>query len=212
MSGPAAAWTAWTLGALHTPPAEGTPRTVADDTTASSRSSGGSMLLAALVIAAAVASIPGTMFGVLCAVIGVEYRRVRTSRWLLWAAITLVVAVIAAGVDTGQWMAWSTSFAATTWASGLVAGFDTGIFGWAAANTDLSPVAVIATQLGFGLPTGFAVGAVFSAFRSRARRLEGVVEGDSYSNMRPVGWLDELNEKRVRARISDGAYLQEGRD
>lgn len=182
------------------------------DETKPSKPSATSPLLAVLAAVVAIAAVPGTVFGVCCAVIGVEYRRVRTSRWMAWSAITLVLAVIAAGVDTGTWSAWSTSFAARTWATGLVAGADTGILGWAAAHTDAPWSTVIATQLGFGIPIGFAIGAIYSVFRSRSRRLEGVVEGEAYSNLRPVGWLDRIHEQKVRARIADGSYLQEGLD
>lgn len=170
---------------------------------------GRSALLTGVLLVLAVAAVPGTMLAAAGAVIGIEYRRVRTSRWAAWAAIAVVIGVIAAGVDTGLWLAWSTSFAATTWASGMLSSFDTGILGWAAANTDMELPKVIGTQLAFGIPTGLGIGAIYSAFRSRARRLEGAVEGHAYSNMRPVGWLDRRHERKVREQIADGSYLQE---
>lgn len=184
---------------------------MADDTNARPNQ-GRSALLTGITLILATAALPGTMLAAAGAVIGIEYRRVRTSRWLAWSGAALVVGVIAAGVNTGLWLAWSTSFAATTWASGLLASFDTGTLGWAAANTDLPMLQVIGTQLAFGIPTGLAIGAIYSAFRSRARRLEGAVEGDAYSNMRPVGWLDRRHELKVREQIEDGAYLQEELD
>lgn len=171
---------------------------------------GRSALLTGAILVLAFATVPGTMLAAAGAVVGIEYRRVRTSRWFFWAVISLVIGVIAAGVDTGLWLAWSTSFAATTWASGLLASFDSGALGWAAANTDMPMTQVIGTQLAFGIPTGLAIGAVFSAFRSRSRRLEGAVEGEAYSNLRPVGWLDRRNERKVRENIASGAYMQEG--
>lgn len=184
---------------------------MADDNT-SRPNRGNSALLTGVILLLAVAAVPGTMLAAAGAVVGVEYRRVRTSRWFLWATITLVVGVIAAGGDTGLWLAWSTSFAATTWASGLLPSFDSGVLGWAADNTTMDLPKMIGTQLAFGIPTGLGIGAIFSAFRSRARRLEGAVEGEAYSNLRPVGWLDRRHERKVREQIADGAYMQEGRD
>lgn len=194
---------------MRTPGPHPKDTTVADDTP--TRSNGArSALVTGVLLFVAMAALPGTMLAAAGAVIGVEYRRVRTSRWFLWAAITLGLGVIAAGLSTSTWMAWSTSFAATTWAGGLLDGFDAGVLGWAAAHTTLPRAQVIGTQLAFGVPTGLALGAVYSAVRSRARRLEGAVEGDAYSNMRPVGWLDRRRERSVRHQIAAGDYLQEG--
>lgn len=176
------------------------------------KSSSSAPLLAALAAILATVTLPGVVAGVLIAVIGVEYRRVRTSRWLALSAITLVLAVIAAGLNVTAWAGWGLSFAANTWAGGLLPAGGTGAMAWAGSHTSMTWAQIIATQLGFGLPTGFAIGAGYSIFRARARRLEGVVEGAAYSNMRPVGWMDSAREKRERARIAAGDYLQEGID
>lgn len=173
--------------------------------------SAGAFLVVTAIIVLVIATVPGVACAAIVGVLGVEYRRVRTSRLMLAALIALVIAVIAAGFSTGQWAAWSTSFTAATWGSGLMPdpGNVSGILHWAATHTDASWPMIIATQVGFGTPVGLFLAGGYSAYRARSRRLLNSVEGDDFSSLRPVGFLDRAREARVRNRIESGYYLQE---
>ncbi|MFI8695960.1 hypothetical protein [Dietzia maris] len=184
-----------------------------DDENKPASSSNGPLLATAIAALAVIVAVPGVAITVVAGILAVEYRRVRTSRWMLAALVTLVIAVAVAGLNLARWTAWSTSFVAGTWGSGLLPdpGGATGILHWAATHTDATLLSIIATQAAFGVPVGlFCVGA-YSVFRVRSRRLLNVVEGPEYSNIRPVGVLDRRHEQRVRDRIASGHYLQEDR-
>lgn len=184
-----------------------------DDEKKQPSSSAGPQLAAALASLAVIVAVPGVAITVAAGILAVEYRRVRTSRWMLAALGTLVVAVAIAGLSVNQWTAWSTSFVAGTWGSGLMPdpGSATGILHWAATHTDANWLAIIATQAAFGVPVGLFCVGIYSVVRVRSRRLLNVVEGPEYSNIRPVGFLDRRHEERVRERMASGYYLQEYR-
>lgn len=179
----------------------------------SSSSSSGPLLAAAIAALAVIVAVPGVAVTVVAGVLAVEYRRVRTGRWMAAALAALVLAVAIAGLSIAQWAAWSTSFAAGTWASGLLPdpGLATGIMHWAATHTDTTWLVIIATQAAFGIPVGLFLVGGYSVFRVRSRRLLNVVEGPEYSNIRPVGFLDRRHEQRVRENMAAGHYLQEKR-
>ncbi|KSU66876.1 hypothetical protein AS032_31975 [Rhodococcus qingshengii] len=182
------------------------------DRESGSSSNAQARLIAAVLALAALAAVPGVVVAIVFAVLAFEIRRVRVKMWTIWAAVTAIIGIAAAGFSLTTWLYWSTSFTTRIWLHTPAANLppdSSGLLGWSRANADMSILQVIWTQLWFGVPVGFALAAVLIVlFRSRPRALRGRIEGAEHSNMRPVGILDRRRRDIERNKVASGHYLR----
>lgn len=184
--------------------------TIDDDTKAKASGSQASGLAPLAFGVALLALAPGVALTLLAGMIATEYRKVRTSRWLIASAATFAVALVITTFAGTSILLWLTTGAARTWA-GFILPADpasaTGMIGFAAANTGASWAFVIGTQIVAGVPIGLLLTAGYSAYRSYSRRLQNQIEGPEYSSARPFGILDKVNRDRQTRLISEGHYM-----
>lgn len=167
-------------------------------------SSGGLRLFGALIFAAAVVAFPGFMCVAIAGGLASELRKVRASRFALWAVVTGIIALIIAG-SPAVLLAGGASMLAFLAPAGTFTGTG-GVSGWLAAHEAVSLSSLLWPQIVFGIPAGLAAAALFTLIRYRARRLDGESEG-KLSMVRPVGWQDQLRRRRNIAAIARGDYL-----
>lgn len=148
----------------------------------------------AVVVALILQPLAVILFAVL-AVVG-EKRRVRLSRWVVATMVATLVGWVAAGVDPGHWWSW--------WATGgaLVLGDTANMFDGLpvvsalATYTSYSAGGLFIRHMFFAVPLALFTMTLWWWARSWSLRLRGENEGEQYSNIRPVGWLDKLRAQR----------------
>lgn len=137
-----------------------------------------------------------------------EYRRVRARWYLVWAAVTGFVALLAAQSATA-WAGWVLAQLGhfmprllphdpTNTDSALTV---------AAAFADRSLASAFAAELIAAAPLAMLTCALVVRYRSHARAERGTIEGERFSNVRPVGTLDRMRITRERAKVAAGHYL-----
>lgn len=151
---------------------------------------------------------PGYSIAVVTGVLIAEKRRVRISWYLLWALVSLVLGMLLSG-SAATWLGWN--LAGVGHLTPRLLPHD--------VNDVASPLTVAATfanrtlasaliaQLISGLPAALLTCAVIVRYRAFARSELGRIEGQRFSNIRPVGILDRARIRRERARIAAGHYL-----
>lgn len=169
---------------------------------------GGRILLA--VVAAVV--IPMTIVITVASLLTVERRRVRSRWWLLWACVSLAVAMAVSGSVVG-WLlqplrlpVWLLSHFAHLDVASVLDRFAGNLGGefTSVATSDLA--AALLGQTLFGLPVGFLITAVYTRVRRFKRQKLGEIEGPTFSNHRPVGFLDRRRANRVARQIRAGNF------
>lgn len=165
------------------------------------------LLLAAIVL---VVLFTGYVAITVAAILAHELRRVRARWYLLWAAVTFLIALLMAGSITA-WIGWNLAQVGHLVPNLLP--HDPADVGSpltiAAAFTDRSLASAVAAQLISAAPVAMMTTAMFVRYRSFARAERGKIEGDRFANIRPVGVLDRARIERNRRRIAAGYYLPE---
>ncbi len=141
-----------------------------------------------------------------------ERRRVRQRWWASWWAVFTLLALISAGGPLAL-IHHGVGVLVAPW-SGLIGGvlIDAGMLvGWNLQSTvaelqtwTISDIVV--WHILIGTPLGLFITLVVNEFRNYARRELGRIEGNDYSNVRPVGILDRLRQRRTTRRIRSGAF------
>lgn len=134
----------------------------------------------------------------------------RATWYLAWAALTLLFAIAKAGGVT-EWFGWLLAQVGHLFPALLSLGGasddSTSPLAVAAAFADRSLASAILAQLIASLPLAMVTVAAFVRYRRFARSELGKIEGERFSNLRPVGVLDRARITRERRKIAAGHYM-----
>lgn len=141
-----------------------------------------------------------------CAISG-ERRRIRLSRWLASCAVAHVVSLAFAGFSINRWLGWWQAAPAALW-GGFIPETVTApaVAGLRHAHTDTAPLVLWTHHLMVAGPAALALMCLWWWWRSYALALRGENEGEQYSNMRPIGWLDRRRAARNETAVRSGEW------
>ena len=185
-----------------------------DDDDDKKKSGGGSgivFIVLAVLIALALAPLTVILF-VILAIVG-ERRLVRLSRWLAATGVAFVAALAAAKFDLNEWLGWFNSAPALLW-GGLFATDNpiSLLAGLASTKLTHTPATLLAQHILTATPTALLIMSGWWWYRSYALSLRAENEGEQYSNIRPVGWLDQRRIDRNTAALRDGSWTNKHED
>ncbi|KJR10236.1 hypothetical protein [Gordonia sihwensis] len=171
------------------------------------RAGGKAVLALTILLLSAIVLLPGYLLVTVVSVLIHEERRVRGRWYLIWAGLSLVIGLIAAGGTTG-WAGWNLAQVGLVFSRFLPDPTQTPATALTvAAGFAGHLVASVLAQLVASAPLAFLTTAVIVRYRRLAREQRGQIEGPTHSNQRPVGMLDRARNDRERKKIAAGHYL-----
>ena len=143
---------------------------------------------------------------IICMIAG-ERRKIRLSRWLIATASTTMFSIACAGFSFSRWGGWFFSAVAALWGGWLPDDLTVPLLPIIAEKYADTSTALLWLQHALvAIPSGLFLMSLWWWWRSYALRILGENEGEKYSNMRPVGWMDRRRIQRNEMAVRSGEW------